>query len=58
MSDDDLLIKTEVAEILRVSVRTIERLFRMRRLPYFKVGRQHLVKRVDVYKYLRSVKVA
>jgi excisionase family DNA binding protein len=46
----------EVAELLRVSRRQIERVIRSGSLPKYKLGRRTLLKRADVLTYARKLR--
>ena len=51
----DIYTINEVAEILRVSKRTIERLmYESRKLPYLKVGRTARIRKRDIQKYIEN----
>lgn len=51
---DDRFIVREVAEIFRVSDRTIRLWINIGKLPSFRVGRRHLVRRADVEALLKA----
>ena len=54
MQQQDLIDLEEVAEILHVTVDTVRRYIQDKQLPAYRIGRQYLVDRADVYKFLRD----
>ncbi len=49
----DIYTITEVAEMLKVSKRTIERLmYESRKLPYLKIGRTARIRKRDIQRFL------
>ena len=54
MQQQDLIELDEVAEILHVTVDTVRRYIQDKQLPAYKIGRQYLVDRAEVYKFMRD----
>ncbi len=54
VQNQDLIDLEEVAEILHVTVDTVRRYIQDKQLPAYRIGRQYLVDRADVYKFLRD----
>lgn len=53
---DEYLTIDQVAELLKVSAKTIRRLVRRRELPGFKVGGQWRLKRADIDEWVAAQK--
>lgn len=47
MSEQELVTKEEVAELLRVDVRTVEKLMQEGVLPYYKIGKANKRAKLD-----------
>jgi len=56
--NNEILTIEELAELLKVSTRTIRRIIRRRELPYIRIGRQLRFRRGDVDAWLESSTIA